>query len=106
MPRFGPIRNRGTPLYGIRRRRRASAKEAQAARHHQAERLLTTHREKDERMAQGQDDTKAKIIGLLEVRKHRGLEGRAAIDAWVINSLECLLQAELARIEKREKDAS
>jgi len=51
-----------------------------------------------------QENTKSKVTGLLEIRKHRGLDGTAAIQAWVIGALECLLEAELARIEKREID--
>lgn len=57
-------------------------------------------------MAQGSEDNKSKIQGLLDIRKLRGLEGRAAIDAWLVASIECLLECEMARIEKREKDAS
>ena len=49
---------------------------------------------------------KSVIIGLLEVRKHRGLSGDIAIQVWIVSALECLLQAELDRIEKRERDAT
>lgn len=51
-----------------------------------------------------QENTKSKIQGLLDVRKFRGLDGAPAIQAWVIGALECLLEAEMARIEKREID--
>lgn len=57
-------------------------------------------------MANGQENTKPKIQGLLEIRKLRGLIGQPAINEWIVTSLECLLECELARIEKREKDAS
>lgn len=57
-------------------------------------------------MAERQENTKSQILGLLELRKHRGLVGDVAIRTWVVSALECLLQAELQRIEKREKDAS
>lgn len=53
-----------------------------------------------------QEDTKSRIQALLNVKKFRGLEGTAAIQAWAVASLECLLEAELARIEKRERDAT
>lgn len=49
-------------------------------------------------------DPKTKIQALLDIRKLRGLEGRAAIDSWLVASMETLLEAELARIEKRELD--
>ena len=52
------------------------------------------------------ENTKSRILGLLEVRKHRGLTGDMAIQLWIVTALECLLQAELQRIEKREKDNS
>lgn len=51
-----------------------------------------------------QEDTKSKIQGLLNTRKFRGLESQQAVQAWVVGSIECLLEAELCRIEKREKD--
>ncbi len=54
-------------------------------------------------MAQ-EENAKSRILGLLEVRKHRGLSGQAAINEWIVASLECLLEAEMARIEKRELD--
>lgn len=57
-------------------------------------------------MANGQENTKPKIQGLLEIRKLRGLIGQPAINEWIVTSLECLLECELARIEKKEKDAS
>lgn len=57
-------------------------------------------------MADGSENTKSKILGLLETRRTRGLVGDAAIQAWAVASLECLLEAELARIEKREVDRS
>ena len=55
-------------------------------------------------MAERQENTKSQILGLLEVRKCRGLSGDIAIRTWVVSALECLLQAELERIEKRERD--
>lgn len=50
------------------------------------------------------ENAKSKILGLLDVRKHRGLTGQAAINEWIVASMECLLEAELARIIKRETD--
>lgn len=52
------------------------------------------------------ENPKSKILGLLEVRKHRGLTGDVAIQFWIVTALECLLQAELQRIEKKERDAT
>lgn len=57
-------------------------------------------------MANGQENAHSKIFGLLETRRVRGLSGQPAINEWIVTALECLLEAELARIEKREKDAS
>lgn len=57
-------------------------------------------------MANGPENTKSKILGLLEIKRRRGLEGQAAVQAWAVNAIECLLEAELARIEKREVDQS
>lgn len=54
-------------------------------------------------MAQA-ENTKSQIRGLLEIRRHRGL-ANGAIQAWIVDALDCLLQAELDRIEKRERDA-
>lgn len=51
-----------------------------------------------------QENTKQKIMGLIEIRKHRGLEGRVATESWIMAALETLIEAELARIEKREID--
>lgn len=51
-----------------------------------------------------QENTKWKIVGLLEIRKHRGLDGRVATESWIMAALETLIEAELARIEKKEKD--
>ena len=56
-------------------------------------------------MAPGTPNTKSQILALLALRK-RGMIGDAAISAWIVNSLEVLLQAELQRIEKRETDAT
>lgn len=53
-----------------------------------------------------QENAKSRILGLLETRKHRGLSGQAAINEWIVASLEVLLEDELARIIKREKDAT
>lgn len=58
-------------------------------------------------MAEGQKNIKSRIMGLLEIKQQRrGLEGQAAVQAWAVNAIECLLEAELARIEKREVDQS
>jgi hypothetical protein len=49
--------------------------------------------------------TKHIIMGLLEIRNRRGLQGNQAHAAWVEASLEVLLRAELERIEQRERGA-
>lgn len=51
-------------------------------------------------MAQAQ--IRSIIIGLLEVKRHRGLQG-PAIQVWATAALEVLLQAELDRIEEKER---
>ena len=56
-------------------------------------------------MAEGQENTKSRIQGLIALRQ-RGMVGNAAITAWMVNALDVLLQAELERIEKRERDAT
>lgn len=47
---------------------------------------------------------RSQIIGLLEIRKRRGLQGISAREAWVMDAIEVLLRAELARIEKEKPD--
>lgn len=53
-------------------------------------------------MAETQN-AKSKIIGLLEVRKHRGLTGQNAINQWITDALEVLLEAELQRLAHQEQ---
>ena len=55
-------------------------------------------------MAEGQENTKSRIVGLIATRRIRGLKGASAATEWSLAALEILLEAELARIEKREKD--
>lgn len=57
-------------------------------------------------MAEGTENTKDRIIGLLATKQIRGLRGSTAVTQWNLEALEVLLQAELARILKKEKDAS
>ena len=52
------------------------------------------------------EDIKSRLLALIETRRTRGLEGQAAIQAFAVEALTCLLECELARIEKREVDAS
>jgi hypothetical protein len=47
--------------------------------------------------------SKHAILGLLEIRTRRGLQGVGAREAWIMDSLEILLRAELERIEQKEK---
>jgi hypothetical protein len=99
------IRYRRTPLCRVRRDRRRTEKEAQAASNYKAEGIRQQTEDKKPMATQGQpQNTKSKIVGLLEIRKHRGLEGRVATESWIMAALETLIEAELARIEKREKD--
>lgn len=45
---------------------------------------------------------KCQIRGLIEIREHRGLRGIGAREAWIVDAIEVLLRAELARIQKEE----
>ncbi len=49
-------------------------------------------------------NTKSKILGLIEIERHRGLNTHTAFEVWTVMAIECLLEAELARIEKKELD--
>jgi hypothetical protein len=42
---------------------------------------------------------KHQILGLLEIRKHRGLAGIGAREAWIMDAIEILLRCELEREE-------
>lgn len=42
------------------------------------------------------------ILGLLEIKRRRGLQGQQALLAWTTSAIEILLQAELERIEREE----
>lgn len=57
-------------------------------------------------MAEGSQNPKTKIQALLDIRRLRGLSGQAAINEWIVTGIEVLLEAELARLEKKEIDAS
>jgi len=94
--RFGPIRNRGTSLLRIRRLRRETTETAQAL----------TQAERTKKAMAETENAKSKILGLLETRKHRGLSGQAAINEWIVSAIEVLLEHELAKIEKKEVDAT
>lgn len=48
-----------------------------------------------------QPQIRSMIVGLLETKRRRGLEGQQAIQIWATAALEVLLQAELERIEAR-----
>ncbi len=52
------------------------------------------------------ENKKSKIIGLLTTKQIRGLKGSSAVAQWQLEAMEVLLTAELARILKKEKDAS
>jgi len=42
------------------------------------------------------------IMGLLEIRQRRGLQGVTAREAWLLNAIEILLRCELERQEKEK----
>lgn len=52
------------------------------------------------------ENTKCRIVGLLATKQIRGLKGSSAVAQWSLEALEVLLNAELGRILKKEKDAS
>lgn len=45
---------------------------------------------------------KHQIIGLLNIREHRGLIGIGAREQWIMSALEILLRAELERSQKED----
>ncbi len=48
---------------------------------------------------------KHQILGLLEIRQRRGLQGETARGAWVMDAIEVLLRCELERQEKEKSNA-
>jgi hypothetical protein len=50
------------------------------------------------------NNLKSQIVGLLSVKRQRGLVGDNAIQNWTTAALEVLLQAELERIEATKGD--
>lgn len=44
------------------------------------------------------------LRGLIETRQRRGLQGFVAREAWIMESLELLLRAELAQLEKEKQN--
>lgn len=45
------------------------------------------------------------ILGLLEIKNRRGLQGISAREAWVMEALAALLRAELKRQEKEYEES-
>ncbi len=46
------------------------------------------------------------ILGLLEIKYHRGICGVKATEAWIMEALEVLLRAELKRQEREKYERS
>lgn len=44
------------------------------------------------------------IVGLLEIKNRRGLQGISAREAWILEALAVLLRAELKRQEKEHEE--
>ncbi len=94
----GPLRIGEVLLRSVRRKGR----QAKEANDNQAQVTETrTDQNSGEKFMAETEALKPKIQGLLATVKYRGLEGQAAINQWTTSALECLLQAELARIETR-----